>query len=64
MVKLESYMGSGAPQGSRFHLDLEGHPSEKLMQNALEELAFFTDEMRILGTYQAHPHRQSGQVVE
>jgi prephenate dehydratase len=58
MVKLESYMGSGVVQGSRFHLDLEGHPSEKLMQNALEELAFFTDEMRILGTYEAHKHRQ------
>ena len=34
MVKLESYMGSGVPKGSSFHLDLEGHPDDRMMQYA------------------------------
>ncbi len=63
MVKLESYMGSGVPKGSSFHLDVEGHPSEQLMQYALKELAFFTQEMRIMGTYVAHPFRLTNQRV-
>jgi prephenate dehydratase len=57
MVKLESYMGSGVPKGSSFHLDLEGHPDDRMMQYALKELAFFAKEMRNLGTYEAHPFR-------
>ncbi len=61
MVKLESYMGSGVPKGSHFHLDLEAHPSDRLMQYALQELEFFTKEMRILGTYKAHEFRVSNQ---
>jgi len=57
MVKLESYMGSGVPKGSSFHLDIEGHPSNRMMQYALKELAFFAKEVRLLGTYKAHPFR-------
>lgn len=57
MVKLESYMGSGVLKGSSFHLDLEGHPDDRMMQYALKELAFFAKEMRNLGTYKAHPFR-------
>lgn len=57
MVKLESYMGSGVPSGSKFHLDIEGHPDDRMMQYALKELTFFTQEMRILGTYEAHAFR-------
>jgi len=57
MVKLESYMGSGVPKGSSFHLDVEGHPDDRMMQYALQELGFFAKEMRNLGTYKAHPFR-------
>lgn len=59
MVKLESYLGSGVPKDSSFHLDIEGHPDERLMQFAMQELAFFTQELRVLGTYEAHPYRAS-----
>lgn len=57
MVKLESYMGSGVPKGSSFHLDVEGHPDDRMMQYALQELGFFAKEMRNLGTYKGHPFR-------
>lgn len=57
MVKLESYMGNGLTKGSSFHLDVEGHPDDRLMQYALKELDFFAKEVRNLGTYKAHPFR-------
>ncbi|BBB25623.1 prephenate dehydratase [Amphritea japonica] len=57
MVKLESYMGNGLTKGASFHLDVEGHPSDRMMQYALKELEFFTKEMRNLGTYKAHEFR-------
>ncbi|MFQ3230401.1 prephenate dehydratase [Reinekea sp.] len=63
MVKLESYMGSGAPNGSAFHLDIEGHPDERMMQYALQELGFFTQELRILGAYPAHSFRASNRAL-
>ncbi len=57
MVKLESYMGGGATKGASFHLDVEGHPDDRFMRYALQELDFFTKEVRNLGTYEAHPFR-------
>jgi len=57
MVKLESYMASDTMQAASFHLDVEGHPHQKSMQYALQELDFFAKEVRIIGTYPAHPFR-------
>ncbi|SFG18863.1 prephenate dehydratase [Neptunomonas qingdaonensis] len=57
MVKLESYMSSDTMQAASFHLDVEGHPDQKAMQYALQELDFFAKEVRIIGTYPAHPFR-------
>ncbi len=57
MVKLESYMASDTMQVSSFHLDVEAHPYEPGMQLALQELHFFAKEVRIMGTYPAHPFR-------
>ncbi len=59
MVKLESYMESDTMQVSSFHVDVDGHPHEQAMQYALQELHFFAKEVRIIGTYQAHPFRSS-----
>ncbi|KDE38431.1 MAG: prephenate dehydratase [Nitrincola lacisaponensis] len=60
MVKLESYMASDTMQVSSFHLDVEGHPHQAAMQHALQELNFFASEVRIMGTYKAHPFRKPG----
>ncbi|KAA0875159.1 prephenate dehydratase [Nitrincola tapanii] len=59
MVKLESYMASETMEVSSFHLDVEGHPHQLAMQHALQELDFFASEVRVMGTYTAHPFRKS-----
>ena len=56
MTKLESYVEPDFNQ-ARFFADVIGHPAETPLANALEELAFFSDEFRVLGTYRAHPFR-------
>ncbi len=57
MVKLESYMIDGSFSATQFYADIEGHPSERSVQLAMEELGFFTDYLRVLGTYPRHPRR-------
>ncbi len=53
MTKLESYMLDGSFTATQFYADIEGHPNDRSVQLAFEELGFFTDEFRILGVYPA-----------
>ena len=57
MTKLESYMVEGSFSATQFYADVEGHPDDRGLKFALEELAFFSDELTILGVYPAHPFR-------
>ena len=57
MVKLESYMIGGQFTATQFYADIEGHPDDPAVANALEELQFFTSYLKILGVYPAHPRR-------
>ncbi len=57
MTKLESYQLGGTFFATQFYADVEGHPDETPLALALEELAFFSAQLRILGTYPAHPFR-------
>jgi len=57
MTKLESYMIEGNFFATQFYADVEGHPDERSLALALEELAFFSKELKILGVYPAHPFR-------
>lgn len=57
MTKLESYMVGGSFQAAQFYADVEGHPNDEGMKHALEELAFFTESVTMLGTYSAHSSR-------
>jgi prephenate dehydratase len=59
MTKLESYMVEGNFFATQFYADVEGHPEERKLVLALEELAFFSKEMKILGVYPAHKFRQT-----
>lgn len=59
MTKLESYVDKNF-HVARFYADVEGHPEEKSLQLALEELDFFAKKVMILGTYPAHPFRNTG----
>jgi len=58
LVKLESYNVGSRIQASLFHADIEAHPDMKPMKFALEELAFFAEDVRILGVYEKHPFRK------
>jgi prephenate dehydratase len=57
MTKLESYQLEGMFSATQFYADIEGHPSERNVRLALEELSFFTSYKRILGVYKASPYR-------
>ena len=58
MTKLEIYQLEGSFNATQFYADIEGHPEERSVRLALEELQFFTTHMRILGVYPAHPYRK------
>ncbi len=53
MTKLESYQIDGKFTATQFYADIEGHPDDKNVAQALEELEFFSKEVRILGVYSA-----------
>jgi prephenate dehydratase len=57
MTKLESYQLEGSFNATMFYADIEGHPEERLVKLAMEELAFFSSELTLLGTYPASPFR-------
>lgn len=58
ILKLESYIPGGASrEAAQFFLTFEGHPSERSVQMALEELGFFCKKVRVLGVYPADPKR-------
>ena len=57
MTKLESYQIEGQFSATQFYADVEGHPDDRPLKLALEELAFFTSFTKLLGTYPASPFR-------
>ena len=59
MTKLESYQLGGTFFATQFYADIEGHPDDGNVAQALKELAFFSREVRILGVYAAHEFRTS-----
>ncbi|MDB5556864.1 MAG: Prephenate dehydratase [Rhizobium sp.] len=57
MTKLESYQIGGKFVATQFYADIEGHPDDDNVKHAMDELRFFSTQLRILGTYKAHPMR-------
>jgi len=57
MTKLESYQLGGSFNATQFYADIEGHPEDRSVKLALEELAFFTSKLTVLGIYPAHKFR-------
>ncbi len=58
MTKLESYMVDGQFTATQFLAEVDGHPAEPALARALEELRFFTHEIKVLGVYPADPSRR------
>ncbi|MBX3578282.1 MAG: prephenate dehydratase [Rhizobiaceae bacterium] len=63
MTKLESYQ-LGAFTATLFYADIEGHPEDPGVKNALEELKFFSREVRILGVYPRSQSREEWKVAD
>jgi prephenate dehydratase len=61
MTKLESYMVDGSFAATQFYADVEGHPKDRAVELALEELEFVTQPktLKILGVYPAHRYRET-----
>ncbi|MBL0370455.1 prephenate dehydratase [Rhizobium sp. KVB221] len=59
MTKLESYQLGGKFVATQFYADIEGHPDDENVRHAMDELKFFSTEVRVLGTYRAHPMRDT-----
>ena len=57
MTKLESYMVDGSFTATQFLCDVDGHPDQRALRFAFEELWFFSSEMRVLGVYAKAPAR-------
>lgn len=58
ITKLESYIH---PQGfdvAQFYIDFEGHPDNKSVKLALEEMKFFCKEIKVLGVYKKSEFRR------
>ncbi|MGQ0665219.1 MAG: prephenate dehydratase [Pseudomonadota bacterium] len=64
LTKLESYLVGGFFAAAEFYVDVDGHPDDRPLRLALEELRFFSHEVRILGVYPAHPYRHRGRPQE
>jgi prephenate dehydratase len=57
ILKLESYISLTSRDAAQFYLTFEGHPRDRAVQRALEELGFFCHRVDVLGVYHADPHR-------
>jgi len=58
VVKLESYIPGGTKnEAAQFFLSFEGHPHEKNVQRAMEELSFYCRKVTVLGVYPADKSR-------
>lgn len=58
MTKLESYMVGGSFTATQFYADIEGHPEDRAVQLAMDELRYFTTKVSIVGVYPAERDRE------
>ena len=57
LLKLESYIPGKTRELAKFFVTFEGHPKERPVKLALEELAFFCENVTLLGSYYADASR-------
>ena len=60
IVKLESYLSGAHFEQAQFYAEVEGHPDQRGLQLAMDELRFFSDELKMLGTFPTNPFRRKG----
>ena len=57
LTKLESYIGTEHFDRARFYVEIEGHESDPPVRSALEEIGYFSDMIRVLGSFPQHEFR-------
>ena len=57
IIRLESYISLSDPGRASFYLEIEGHPHEKSLDQAMQELQFFANRVKMLGTYPKSTYR-------
>jgi len=57
IIKLESYIPGGVSKQAKFLISIEGSPRQRNVALALEELGFFSKNVKLLGVYYADPSR-------
>ncbi len=57
LLSIESFMPMKRNGKARFYLEFEGNPKEQKVKRALEELDFYSEKLKILGTYKEEKHR-------
>ena len=58
LTKLESYIGTQNFDRARFYVEVEGHETDAPVRSALDEIAYYTDIVRVLGSFPQHEFRQ------
>jgi prephenate dehydratase len=58
MTKLESYQVGGSFMATQFYAEIQGHPDERNVQLALEELGFFSSMLKIIGVFAPGERRE------
>jgi prephenate dehydratase len=58
--KLESYLAGGSMFAAQFYLEAEAHPDDHGLAHALDELRFFSEDLRIIGVFPGHEKRWNG----
>lgn len=58
LTKLESYIGTENFDRARFYVEIEGHESHAPLRSALEEIKYYTDIVRVLGSFPQHEFRR------
>jgi len=56
LIKLESYSDVGSLYSTQFHVDMYGHVEEQRLILALDELRYFSEDMKIIGVYERNEH--------
>lgn len=59
ITKLESYISGPRLSVARFYAEIEGHPAELHVARALEELDYFSSQVRVLGAFPADTFRKN-----
>jgi prephenate dehydratase len=59
MTKLESYMVDGHFTATQFYAEVDGHPDDPGLARALDELGYFSRELRVIGVFPAHAFRET-----